>query len=647
MAHVLIVDDKEENLYYLGALLEGNGYTVERASHGAEALVKARQRRPDLVVSDLLMPVMDGYTLLRHWKLDTQLKTIPFVVYTATYTEAEDEQLALDLGADAFILKPCEPDAFMARIRAVKANTAGAASPGMPVGDENAMLKYYSQTLIRKLEEKSLQLEDANRGLQQELAERRKTEESLRLFGSAVEQSRESIMITDAHLDVDGPTIVFVNPAFTTMTGYRAEEAIGRSPRLLSGPRTDPDVLARLSRCLRAGEEFAGEAINYRKDGSEYFQHWHITPLRDADGTVTHFVAIQRDVTERRETEARIVYLNRVYAMLSSINALIVRVGTHQRLYDEACRIAVESGGFRMALLVLRDPQTQRIEMLASAGKNQALLSRISTILATPAADDTMLARAMRERRTVVCNDTRVDPAVIFAADYIASGVKSIAVLPLVVADVAVGAIALYAVEREFFHGEELQLLADLTDDIAFAIDHIDQQERLTYLAYYDDLTGLANRALFLERVDQHMRTARRDGHKLGLLLLDLERFKNINDSMGRAVGDALLKQAGAWLSGLFGEGNALARVDTDRFGIVLPVVHEVGAAARVVEQTLAAFVEHAFRLNDEDYRIGAKVGIALFPDDGIEAEILFKNAEAALKLAKKAATAICFTRRR
>ena len=120
MNRVLIIDDKEENIYYLNALLSGQGLQVDSARHGAEALVKARQSPPDLVISDLLMPVMDGYTLLRHWKADPRLKCVPFIVYTATYTEAEDERLALSLGADAFILKPAEPEDFVAKIKEVQ-----------------------------------------------------------------------------------------------------------------------------------------------------------------------------------------------------------------------------------------------------------------------------------------------------------------------------------------------------------------------------------------------------------------------------------------------------------------------------------------------------------------------------------------------
>jgi CheY-like chemotaxis protein len=171
---ILAVDDKHENLYYLRVLLSAKGFTVVSARHGAEALALARANPPDLVISDLLMPVMDGYTLLRHWKADARLKKAPFIVYTATYTEEADEQLAYSLGADAFILKPAEPDDFLARLAEVQARAASAAPlpPREPTGDETARLKVYSETLIRKLEEKTLQLEEANRALKEDISRR-------------------------------------------------------------------------------------------------------------------------------------------------------------------------------------------------------------------------------------------------------------------------------------------------------------------------------------------------------------------------------------------------------------------------------------------------------------------------------------------
>jgi CheY-like chemotaxis protein len=174
MTAILVVDDRNENIHYLDALLRGQGYAVAAARNGAEALTRARDVMPDLIVSDLLMPVMDGYTLLRYWKADPELRHVPFVVYTATYTTREDEDLALDLGADAFIVKPAEPDAFIASIRELlTAHMAGAAAPvALPDKEEAALVRRYSAALVRKLEEKSIQLEASNRALEREVAER-------------------------------------------------------------------------------------------------------------------------------------------------------------------------------------------------------------------------------------------------------------------------------------------------------------------------------------------------------------------------------------------------------------------------------------------------------------------------------------------
>ena len=98
---ILITDDNEENRYFLRALLQGSGYEVALATHGADALSQARQRKPDLIVADIFMPVMDGFTLCRECKKDPRLRHIPFIFYTATYTDQKDKQFALDLGAVA------------------------------------------------------------------------------------------------------------------------------------------------------------------------------------------------------------------------------------------------------------------------------------------------------------------------------------------------------------------------------------------------------------------------------------------------------------------------------------------------------------------------------------------------------------------
>ncbi|HEY7181442.1 MAG TPA: PAS domain S-box protein, partial [Blastocatellia bacterium] len=140
-------------------------------------------------------------------------------------------------------------------------------------------------------------------GSRPERADNDRAEEQLRLLKTAIEQSNESVMILTAQLDPPGPRIVYVNSAFTKMTGYAPEEVIGKSPRILDGPKTDRAVLDRLLKDCAAGKVFHGETVKYRKDGSEFNLEWTAGPVRNGRGEVTHFVATQRDVTDRRRIE--------------------------------------------------------------------------------------------------------------------------------------------------------------------------------------------------------------------------------------------------------------------------------------------------------------------------------------------------------
>ncbi|MEN3237725.1 HWE histidine kinase domain-containing protein [Methylobacterium ajmalii] len=149
-----------------------------------------------------------------------------------------------------------------------------------------------------------------------------------RLLQAAVEASGEAIVITSADLDEPGPCIEYVNPAFTHMTGYEAEEVLGLSPRLLQGPGTERAVLDRMRAALIEGNPFQGEAVNYRKDGSAYVVEWLITPVRDGDGRISHWVSVQRDVTERRNGEDRQALMvrelhHRVKNTLATVQAVV------------------------------------------------------------------------------------------------------------------------------------------------------------------------------------------------------------------------------------------------------------------------------------------------------------------------------------
>ncbi len=359
-------------------------------------------------------------------------------------------------------------------------------------------------------------------------------------------------------------------------------------------------------------------------------------PVIGEDGKHFGRVWYFRDITENKRAEARITFLNRVYAVLSGINSLIVRVQDRDELLRDACQIVVEKGGFRMAMAVIVDTGTKKVVSIASAGKDEELLTMIKDRLSSSNdVSNTMVGLAIGGKHPIVSNDSLNDPRLVFGKKYAESGVRSLVILPLIVSGETVGTISLYASEIDFFQEEELKLLTELAGDVSFAIDHLDKQEKLNYLAYYDMLTGLANRTLFLDRVAQYMHSAISGGHKLAIGLIDLERFKNINDSLGRTAGDALLRQVAEWLTYKTGDASLLARIDADHFALVFPEVKSDGNLARLVENTMEAFLQHPFRLNGAVFRISIRVGIALFPDDGTEADTLFRNAEAALKKTK------------
>lgn len=314
MNRVLIVDDKEENLYYLQALLAGHGCEVETARHGAEALVKARQCPPELIISDLLMPVMDGYTLLRHWKADAQLKHVPFVVYTATYTEEEDEQLALNLGADAFILKPAEPEEFLSRIRAVQSAVVNAI-PAVPktttVGEED-ILKVYSETLIRKLEEKTLQLEESNAALQRDIAERKHIEESLRESEERFRATFEQAAVGIAHIDVDG-RLLRVNDKLCEITGIPRAGLLQQSFINLSVPEDRAECeTARVAMLSGERSDYSSEKCYPRKDGGLVWVNIVTSLLRDQVGEPKYFISVVADISERKALEQQFLRAQRM-----------------------------------------------------------------------------------------------------------------------------------------------------------------------------------------------------------------------------------------------------------------------------------------------------------------------------------------------
>lgn len=431
----------------------------------------------------------------------------------------------------------------------------------------------------------------------------------------------------------DGRSI-YLNQRWSSYTGLTLEESQHGWSQAFHPDDRNPAEAA-WKHAIETAGTYSIESRLRRADGA--YRWWLIRalPLLDAAGQVLKWFGTCTDINDLRESEIRIKRLNRVYAALSQINALIVRKPGRDELFREACRVVVELGGLELAWIGVVDRDAELLIPVASAGKLGGLFETAPrTVFECGSGSIHRAGQALRERTSQVVNDFG-DGQEMLKSELQWRGIHSFAAIPLVVEGEVIAAFALYGQEAGYFDQEEMRLLEELASNIALAIENLEKQKRLDYLAYYDPLTGLANRTLFLDRLSQHMRGAAAGGHQIAVVLFDLERFKNINDSLGRAAGDALLKQVADWLVLRSGDAGLLARTGPNHFAAVLPRVMPGGNLARLIENGLAALGHHPFELDGAVVRASAKVGAALFPDDGSSAEALFQGAEAALRQAK------------
>ena len=460
MAKILIADDHRANRDALAALLETAGHYVLTAGDGNQALNLARDNLPELIISDVLMPRMDGYELTRRLKLEPATAGASVMFYTAYFGSQDAKQLANSLGVARVLVKPSDNDVILKAVEEVLATRPAAPAPG--TGDLD---RDHLRLMVDQLLEKTGALE-----AQQKRVER----------------------------------------------------------------------------------------------------------------------------------------LNRTLAMLSAINALIVRAYDRQALLEEACRIAVEKGGFRLAAIGLADA-ARRLTLAARAGEGN------------PARE---LERLRPGTQAMIWNDVE-------AGSYVA--------LPLIANDEPAGVLLLYARVRDFFDDEEMRLLHELAGDISFALHHLDQKARMDYLAYHDSLTDLPNRSLFTDRMTQALNAARREKRFAAAVFVDVERFRMVNETFGRKAGDDLLRTIGARLRAAAREEDTVARMGADHFAIAIAPFDRPGDTTHWLIDRLDQAFAQPIAVDGVELRITLKAGVAVFPADGESTESLCANAETALNKAKQA----------
>ena len=311
MKRALIVDDIKENLYLLESLLKGNGYATVSACNGAEALGLALKDPPDIIIADILMPVMDGYTLCREWKKDNVLKNIPFVFYTATYTHPKDGEFALSLGADKFIIKPQEPENFMSIIEQVLSEFRnGKIQSSKPVdSSEVAMLKEYNETLIRKMEDRMLKSEEAEKKiriyatqLENEIEHRKQVEKVIQQSEEKYRRIFENVQDVYYEATIEG-TIIEVSPSIEILSkgGYHRDDLIGKSMNDFYSVTGSRNTL--LVSLQERGSVTDFEVNLKNRDGSIVPCSISAKIQFNTNGRPSKIIGSMRDITERKRVE--------------------------------------------------------------------------------------------------------------------------------------------------------------------------------------------------------------------------------------------------------------------------------------------------------------------------------------------------------
>jgi len=401
----------------------------------------------------------------------------------------------------------------------------------------------------------------------------------LQLFKQALEQASEAVVITDADLE-NGPHIIFVNAAFEKMTGYTRDEVIGRTPRILQGPKTKRHILVKLKQALKAGENFEGESVNYRKNGSTYDVRWRINPVRtNGSKQPTYFIAFQRDVTAENER-------NKLMQLLATaVNDTADQV----LITDKKGKIVYVNKAFENLTGFKGDEVIGRTPAVLKSGEHDV---RFYQHLWETIQNGSVFKQTFTDRK----KDGN-----------------------------------LYQVEQTitpvFDEDGSISHFVSTGKDVT---QRCRLEQRLKMMAITDGLTGLGNRRHFEKQLQYELDRARRYNHPLSLILFDIDYFKEINDRFGHEEGDRVLKLLATEINSRLRTPDLFFRWGGEEFAII------------VVETPLSGAVKFAEQLREmiskieffPDLTVTASFGVV----EACELETrqeLFKRADDALYEAK------------
>ncbi|WP_449286812.1 EAL domain-containing protein [Marinobacter sp. PE14] len=371
------------------------------------------------------------------------------------------------------------------------------------------------------------------------------------------------------------------------------------------------------------------ELFALRQDGSEFPAEIALNPVRTVEGR--HVMASIVDITERVEAEKKILRLNRIHRVLSGINTLIVRVQTQEALFEEATRIAVEAGEIPAAMVVQYNRASGQCSLLKHNASDHQLRQRPLSV-----AEKSIVQECLQGHHVVIRNELAERHNVSDFRDLIDLGVQALVVFPLTPQGHSFeAALVLYRREAFSFDPAEMKLLHEVAGDISFAIANLSKSQQLEYLTHFDSVTGLPNRLLLTDRLEQAILQADRHHGIFSILYVDIDRFKQVNDSLGHTGGDDVLRKVAHCIRSCVGEADTVARWGGDEFVVLLP--GQSAAKVSEIANCINGELHSVIVLEDgRELFVSCSMGIAEYPRNGVNLDVMISSARSAMTAIKE-----------
>ncbi|MBD3653200.1 diguanylate cyclase [Kangiella sp.] len=414
-------------------------------------------------------------------------------------------------------------------------------------------------------------------------------------------------------VDQEG-NFVYISSTCEKVFGYKQEEMIGTNMINYIHPDDREKTLAVAGEIMRGEEQPYFENRYVRKDGKTVYIMWS---ARWSENDKVR-VAVARDVTEYKRFE-------RTQNSIYKLSQIAHQASDLTELFQQSHQIIKGFIAADTFIVALKHNEKSSIKLAYCSDGARTEDTNYQLI------QNTALEDVLINGKTVVAIKQNNDAALIAKRNSVGvQGKGNWLAVPLIAQETIVGAIIICATEKDSYSKKDIKLMEFVAEQITATIERKEYEQKLHHLASHDWLTGLPNRLLFNDRLDVAIKRAKRVNEQLALLYMDLDGFKEVNDTFGHSKGDLLLSKVAIRIQACVRESDTVARMGGDEFTVLLTELHAEGDTELIVDKIRQAFIE-PFVLDGAEVAIGISIGIAIYPSSGEDSEALLRNADRAM----------------